>query len=384
MIPEYKEVTQTPNPYENLYALREPTNKVRSLDDNVKSVLNSVKIKQMVQAWRDQGKTIKYEDLPGVMMIAPINQEMLQDIQRDVDAPHCARIGNPDTFNAKLTNLSVGILNSRGKFQSGNNQHTETLLGALAYFGLILKDGKPMPYDEYMNTPKPHLGFETDSVVHLRKQFGISNGKKSLPQSKMQELKNSVYTVRIDKDTSYPEDVEWERKLSIAESYGVYPREAAATGYANSFSHLVDFLSMDDEAIKMACKWQSRYFHYTSVSSFVWFMFKQAVSQFKKSKLSITDEMLSDIAGIIQGYFGEPETFFQALKRAHADYTENFYGEKTTWDPSCQAPIIFQLYQRLGGKDKIPAPFAKSYNGLTNADPCLVDFFDKALVDKYV
>jgi hypothetical protein len=42
------------------------------------------------------------------------------------------------------------------------------------------------------------------------------------------------------------------------------------------------------------------------------------------------------------------------------------------------------LYQRLGGKDKIPAPFAKSYSGLTNADPCLVDFFDKDLVDKYV
>lgn len=384
MIPEYKEVIQTPNPYENLYPLKEPSNKVKTVDENVKTFVSSYTGKRVLQQWEDLGKTINYEDLPGVLTVSPDHQQFLLDIQRLLDSPHASKILNPDTFDPKLVNLSTGVLTSSGIFNSNNNQHTETILAALAFRGLILKDGKPMPYDEYMSTARAVIGFETDNASHLRKGFGISNGKGSKKQTKFQEMKGSAFTIRIDKDTSYPADVELERKLSIAESYKVYPKEQNTIGYPNSFSHISEFLSMDDEAIEMACKWQSKYFHYTTVSSFVWFMFKQAVSQFKKSKLSITDEMLHDIAGIIQGYFGDPESFFQALKRAHSDYTKNYYGEESNWDPSCQAAIIFQLYQRLGGKDKIPTPFAKSYDGLTSKDAWLVDFFDEELVDKYV
>ena len=337
-----------------------------------------------ILSWNDLGKTINYEDLPGVMSISPGLQRFLLDIQRNFDSPHAAKILNPDTFDPKLVNLSTGVLTSRGIFNSNNNMHTENILAALAFKGLILKDGKPMSYAEYMSTPKAVIGFETDNASHLRKGFGIANGKGSKKQTQFQKLKGSRFIVQIDKDTSYPEDVEWDRKLSIAESYKVYPKEQNTPGYPNSFSHVSEFLNMSEEAIDMACKWQSTYFHYTTVSSYVWFMFKQGVSQFKTSKLSITDEMLHDIAGIIQGYFGEPESFLQALKRAHSDYTENYYGEKSNWDPSCQAAIIFQLYQRLGGKDKIPSPFAKSYAGLSSADPWLVDFFDEELVAKYV
>jgi hypothetical protein len=176
--------------------------------------------KKTIKAWVTEGKQFDMDRLPKVSMEKLGVLDIDEDIQRELDEKHCAnRIANPAVFDPALLQPVICIKTSAGKFISIDAQHTVSTIAGLIDAGRVpnVTDWKEFEY--------PFTYIETNNLAYARKAFSILNGKGKKKQSQYQQLRNSVFVIRIDKDKSDKDDVEVEKMVAMAEKHNCFPVE---------------------------------------------------------------------------------------------------------------------------------------------------------------
>ena len=318
----------------------------------------------------NQSKQFDLSRLPKVSMEKLGVLDIDEDIQRALDDKHCAnKIADPSVFDPALLQPVVCIKTSKGKFISIDTQHTVSTIAGLIDAGLVPghSDWKEFQY--------PFTYIETDSLSYARKAFGILNGKGKKKQSAYQQLRNSVFVIRIDKDRSDQEDVDIEKKVSIAESYNCFPVEVDSdlAKYPGTFSNIATFKTLNYGEIEEACKWHNDYFHCDPLHVSVFFIFRDLCREFASAKIKLTPKLLEELAALVQNLFINMPQFQESVTEAHRRWTEKRYGYQANWDDDAYACALVQLYLYFGGKAKIAPTLTDRFDGL-------IEFFDEDLL----
>ena len=134
---QYLDVPRLPNPMRNVNELQGGTKSVVTLQDRVDQLANSHKWKKAVQILQESDWEFDLTRLPQVKMIRLGDILLDEDIQRILDAPHCAGIINPKSFDPALLTVLQCIKTSKGEFISIDGQHTASVLAGLIVAGLL-------------------------------------------------------------------------------------------------------------------------------------------------------------------------------------------------------------------------------------------------------
>jgi hypothetical protein len=306
-----------------------------------------------------------------------VSMEMLgvldidEDIQRALDDKHCAnKIANPTLFDPALLQPVVCIKTSKGKFISIDTQHTVSTIAALIDAGFVpgVTDWKTFEY--------PFTYIETDNLAYARRAFGILNGKGKKKQSAYQDLRNAVFTIRIDKDKTDDEEVALEKKVAIAEKYNCFPVEVGSdlSKYPGTFTNIATFQTLKDDELEISCSWHNQYFHYENVHVSLFFIFRDLCRQFESAKLKLTPTLQEELAALVQNLFGNLSQFQESVTEAHRRWTTKRYGYQANWDDDAYACALIQLYQYFGGKEKVAPTLTDQFDGL-------IEFFDEDILN---
>jgi hypothetical protein len=292
-------------------------------------------------------------------------------IQRDLDDKHCAnKIANIDLFDPALLQPVICIKTSKGKFISIDAQHTAATVAALIDAGFVpgVTDWREFEYAFWY--------IETDNLAYARKAFGILNGKGKKKQSQYQQLRTSVYVVRIDKDRTDPEDVEVENMVSIAEKHNCFPVEEDSDllKHPGTFSNVSIFKTLTASELEIACEWHNKYFHYEGIHVNLFFIYRDLCREFGAAKMVMTDKFKEELAALIQNLFGNLAQFAESCKEAHRLYTTKQHGYPGNWHDDAYACALVQLYQKFGGKEKIAPTLLDRFDDL-------VEFFDEDIMN---
>lgn len=367
---KYETIQRRPNPMAKINPLKRGTGKTVNLQDRVDTLNKSAAWKKTIRAWNSQSKEFDLSRLPKVSMEKLGILDIDEDIQRALDDKHCAnKIADPSVFDPALLQPVVCIKTSKGKFISIDTQHTVSTIA-----GLI--DAKLVPgYTDWKEFRYPFTYIETDSLSYARKAFGILNGKGKKKQSAYQQLRNSVFVIRIDKDCSDQEDVDIEKKVSIAESHNCFPVEEGSdlSKYPGTFSNIATFKTLNEDELEVACKWHDTYFHCDPLHVSVFFIFRDLCREFSSAKIKLTPKLLEDLAALVQNLFINMPQFQESVTEAHRRWTEKRYGYQANWDDDAYACALVQLYQHFGGKEKIAPTLTDRFDGL-------IEFFDEDLL----
>lgn len=367
----YQDVVRKPNPMANINPLARGTGKVVSLQDRVDQLVRSAKWRKTMQRWKDRGMKVDLSRMPKVSLEWLGLLLIDEDIQRLLDDAHCAnKIADPDLFDPALLQTIQCIKTSDGKFISIDSQHTASVIAALIYYGFM--DG----VSDWKKFKFPFQYIETDNLAFARKAFGVLNGKGKKKQSAYQQLRNSIFVVRIDKDTSDQEDVDLERRVSIAEKNGCYPVEEGSDllKYPGTFSNIATFKTLNDEELELACSWHDSYFHYENIHASLFFIWRDISREFYSARIKVSDKLQLELAALVQSLFGNLSQFASSAKEAHSRWTVKKYGYKAAWDDDAYACSLLQLYVRFGGKEKIAPTILDRFDGI-------IDFFDTDIMD---
>lgn len=373
----YQSVTRKPNVMRVRNPLKRGTGKTATLAERVATLENSRNWNNRIEQWREIGKQFNINSMPKIGKFKLGLLEIDEDIQRSLDATHCSKIADPDTFMEQLLQCMICILNSEGKLISIDSQHTGSVIAGLISAGLA--EG----VEDWREFEVPVLYVETDSLAFARRAFSILNGKGKKKQSKYQELRNAVFCVRLDGDTSDPDEVLLEKKVSIAENYDCYPVEAGTKQLPGTFSHIVSFNSLDLETTELVCDWHNTYFHNVPIDSSVFVMFRDMAKEFKAAKVDLSNDLLCELAGMIQSIFADPAEFKATVERAHTDWGQTVYGYKIPWSDDAEACLLLQLYKRLGGAYNVPRTMLDRYSASGN-NPGIIDFVDEDIQGLFV
>ena len=255
----YESVVKKPNPMVKINPLKRGSGKTVSLQDRVDTLNKSAAWKKTTKLWAAMNKEFDLTRLPKVSMEPLGVLDIDEDIQRQLDEKHCANtIANPLVFDPALLQPVVCIKTSDGRYISIDTQHTVSTIAGLIDAGL-------MPGHTDWNTfLYPFTYIETDNLAYARRAFGILNGKGKKKQSAYQQLRNSVFIVRIDKDKTDEDDVNLEKKVSIAEKNNCFPVEADSdlAKYPGTFTNIATFKTLSNDEVEVACEWHNSYFHY--------------------------------------------------------------------------------------------------------------------------
>lgn len=368
---KYEDVVRKPNPMSKINPLKRGTGRTVSLQDRIDTLNNSAAWKKTIKAWTANKKTVDISRMPKVAMAKLGQIEIDEDIQRQLDDKHCAtKIANPELFDPALLQTLQCIKTSKGKFKSVDGQHTASTIGALISAGFFkgVKDWKEFEF--------PIQYIETDNLAFARRAFSILNGKGKKKQSVYQQLRNSVFIVRIDKDTTDEEDVELERKVSIAEANNCFPVELDSdlAKYPGTFTNIATFKTLSDDELKVSCAWHNKYFHYENVHVSLFFIFRDLCRQFDSAKIKLTPKLQEELAGLVQNLFGNLAQFQESVTEAHRRWTTKRYGYQANWDDDAYACALIQLYQHFGGKEKVAPTLLDHFDGL-------IEFFDEDILN---
>jgi len=358
---DYQDVARKPNPMRVLNPLAKASNVVVDLLDRVDTLERSNAWKRLIKLWQEQGKMLDPNLLPKVARMGLGKLDIANDIQRQLDAGHCANtIADPTKFMEQLVQALNCVVTSDGKWLSIDGQHTATVISALIRAGLV----KGVDADSWRDFEVNVLYVETDDLAFARKAFGILNGKGKKQQSAYSNLRTSVYVVRIDKNTDDEEDVKIERKVAIAEKYDCYPVEinSSLSKHPGTFTNVGIFKARSDEVIEEACKWHNTYFHQDSIHVSLFFMFDELA----KNKAKLTDKFLRELAGLIQNIFVDLDGYAEAVKEAFRKFTKKQYGEEMNWRDDAYIVGLLQLYKELGGTERVPQLLLDTYSDLHN------------------
>jgi hypothetical protein len=368
---KYQPVVHTPNPMANINPLKRGSGKTVNLQDRVDTLNKSAAWKKTIKAWRNADKEFDLSRLPTVSMECLGVVDIDEDIQRALDEKHCANtIANPAVFDPALLQPVVCIKTSAGKFISIDAQHTVSTIAALIDAGLVpgVNDWRTFKYSfSYL---------ETDSLSYARKAFGILNGKGKKKQSAYQQLRNSVFVIRIDKDISDPEDVELEEKVSIAEKYDCFPVEEGSSllKYPGTFSNIATFKTLNTKEIELACNWHNTYFHYENVHVSLFFIFRDISRDFHSAKFTVSKKLQEELAALIQNLFGSLSQFSESAKEAYGKWHMARHNYKGDWKDDAYVCALLQLYQHFGGKEKIAPALVDQFDDL-------IKFFDEDIMN---
>lgn len=367
---EYEEVVRKPNPMAKINPLAQSKSKMVTLQDRVDSLNKSAAWKKTVKAWKDQGKQFDLDRLPKVSMEELGSLWIEELIQRALDEKHCAnKIANPVVFDPALLQTIQCIKTSKGQFISIDGQHTVSTIAALIDAGLIPNN------TDWRKFKFAFQYIETDNLAFARRAFGILNGKGKKKQSGYQQLRNDVFVVRIDKDTTDEDEVAVEKKVKIAELNNCFPVEEDSDllKYPGTFSNIATFKTLSAEEIEIACAWHNRYFHFDGVHVSLFFIFRDVCREFDSAKLPITDKLKEELAALVQNLFGTLSQFQESVTEAHRRWHEKRYGYKGNWNDDAYACALIQLYQKFGGKEKVAPTLLDRFDDL-------IDFFDEDLL----
>jgi hypothetical protein len=256
------------------------------------------------------------------------------------------------------------IKTSKGQFISIDGQHTVSTIAALIDAGLI------SGYTDWREFKFAFQYIETDNLAFARRAFGILNGKGKKKQSGYQQLRNDVFVVRIDKDTSDEDEVGIEKKVKIAETHNCFPVEEDSDllKYPGTFSNIATFKTLSEDEIKTACEWHNNFFHYEGVHVSLFFIYRDLCREFDSAKLPITDTLKQELAALVQNLFGNLSQFQESVTEAHRRWHEKRYGYKGNWNDDAYACALLQLYKHFGGQEQIAPNITDRFDGL-------IDFF---------
>jgi hypothetical protein len=368
---KYQTVARKPNPMKTINPLKQTASKTVTLQDRIDTLQKNAAWKKTIKAWTAKSRKINASRIPKVEMVALGEIEIDEDIQRQLDEKHCAnKIANPDLFDEALLQTLQCIKTSKGKFKSIDGQHTASVIAALIIGGFFegVDDWKDYKFSvQYV---------ETDNLAFARRAFGILNGKGKKPQSAYQQLRNSVFIVRKDKDKTDTSDVEIERKVSIAEKNNCYPVEAGSNLaiHPGTFSNIATFKTLTDKQLSLACAWHNKYFHYESLHVSTFFIFRDIEKSFSAAKLPVSTKLQEELAALVQNLFGNLSQYQESVTEAHRKWTENRYGYKVPWEDDAYACALLQLYRKFSGSEKIPPSMLDRFEDI-------VDFFDEDILN---
>ena len=366
----YKDVVRKPNPMNTINPLKRGTGRVVSLKDRVDTLNKSASWKKTIKAWKEDNKQFDLSRFPKFSMEKLGVLDIDEDIQRALDDKHCAnKIANPKLFDPALLQPMICIKTSNGKFISIESQHTGASTAGLIDAGLV------PGHTDWREFKYPFLYIETDNLAFARKAFSILNGKGKKKQSQYQQLRNSVFVVRIDKDTTDEEDVALEEMVSMAEKHNCFPVEESSDllKYPGTFTNISTFTSLSINEIDVSCGWHDVYFHYENVHVSLFFIFRDLCREFESAKIALTPLLLKELAALVQNLFGNLSQFSESVKEAHRRWHEKQYGYKGAWNDDAYACALIQLYQKFGGKEKVAPTLLDRFNDL-------IDFFDEDIL----
>jgi hypothetical protein len=360
----------------NLNPLARSSGRRVTLEDRLRKLEDSNSWQRTVRAHVKAARKFRSGLIPRIALVRLGDIIIDEDVQRALDEKHCANTIGGDLFNERYLQPVFAALNSAGEYVSIDSQHSTTTVAGLINAGLFddIQDWRELEY--------PTLYVETDDLSFARKAFGIVNGKGKKRQSKYNELRNAVFCVRIDGNTEDLDDVIAERKVSIAESYDCYPVETGSglSKYPGTFTHISLFELATEEQLEAAFSWHNRYFHVDSVHASLFPIFRDIVRDFKSARMEFTPELALEIAGLIQGVFGDLEQFGQAAMQARTRWHTKRYGYEGNWSDDQYAVVLFQLYVKMGGTGQIPLVLLdKYYDPKTNTG--IADFLADEILD---
>jgi len=363
---KYLEVVRKPNPMTTINPLKRGKGRTVDLQDRVDKLNKNAAWKKTIKKWTEGQKLFDLDRMPKVSMEELGMLDIDEDIQRELDEKHCAnKIANPDLFDPALLQPVICIKTSKGKYISIDTQHTVSTIAALIDAGLVpgVTNWKEFKYAFWY--------IETDNLAYARKAFGILNGKGKKKQSQYQQLRTSVFVVRIDKDTSDQEDVEAEQMVSIAEKHTCFPVEEDSDllKYPGTFSNVSIFKTLSANELETACEWHNKYFHYEGIHVNLFFIYRDLCREFGAAKLPITDQLKEELAALVQCLFGNLAQFAESCKEAHRLHHKARHGYQGNWNDDAYACALVQLYCKFGGQEKIAPTLLDRFDGL-------VDFFD--------
>lgn len=368
---QYQEVVRKPNPMTTINPLARGSGKTVSLQDRVDTLNKSAAWKKTVKAWQGQNKTFDLTRLPKVSMEKLGVLDIDEDIQRALDDKHCANtIANPEVFDPALLQPVICIKTSQGKFISIDAQHTVSTIAGLIDAGLVPNN------TDWTQFEYPFTYIETNNLAYARRAFSLLNGKGKKKQTQYQQLRNSIFIIRIDKDRSDDDDVEIEKKVAAAERNICFPVEVNSdlNKHPGTFSNIATFKTMTEDEVELACGWHNTYFHYEQLHVSTFFIFRDLARQFKSARLTVTPVLLEELAGLVQSLFGNLSQFQESVTEAYRKWTKERWGYELPWDDKVYACALLELYKHFGGSEKVAKGLFGQYDGL-------VDFFDQDILN---
>jgi len=372
VIPVYQDVVRKPNILRTRNPLKHTVSNIVPLSARLADLQSSKEWQKLVKEYQVGAIMLNPDLRPRVAMVK-LGQLMIdEDIQRALDAKHCAKkIAAVNLFDERLLQV-VYCVKTPGKdeYCAVDGQHTATTVAALIDAGLFVGEA------DWREVEIAVLYIETDNKAFARKAFALINGKGKKKISPWYEHRTKVMSVRIDGSTD-EEDVSAERKQAICEKYDCYPvdGESAFVGKPGTFTHM-QALNLPDEVVELACKFHNDYFHYDAIDGSLWFMMDDIYKSFKAAKINITEEFLAELAGILQGYFAGLYEFHQSVHAAHTRWGKHTYGYEVPWQDDSIAATLVMLYKKLGGTQKIPQPMLDRFEKI-------LDFIDDDIKDLY-
>lgn len=366
----YEEVVRKPNPMVEINPLKRGKGRTVNLQDRVDKLNKNAAWKKTTKLWTAMNKTFDLTRFPQVSMEPLGALDIDEDIQRELDEKHCAnRIANPAVFDPALLQPVICIKTSKGKFISIDAQHTVSTVAGLIDAGLMpgVTDWKEFKF--------PFMYIETNNLSYARKAFSILNGKGKKKQSQYQQLRNSVFVIRIDKDRSDEDDVKVEKLVAAAESHLCFPVEEDSTllKHPGTFSNISTFKSLSINEIDTACGWHDKYFHYEGVHVSLFFIYRDLCREFGSAKIPLSEKLQEELAAMIQKLFGNLSQFQESVTEAHRRWHQKSYGYKGSWNDDAYACALIQLYQKFGGKEKVAPTLLDRFDNL-------IEFFDEDIM----
>lgn len=354
---QYQDVVRRPNPMNNINPLARSSGKQATYGDRVEQLENSNLWQKSVRAHEAAGRTFDVNLIPQIAKV-PLGEIIIdEDIQRGLEVKHCSNTIGGAKFDPRyLSTLICAKSPTTGKYISIDGQQSGSTVASMVHAGLFnTNDWKTLEY--------PVQYVVTDDLSFARKAFGIVNGKGKLKQSLFNELRNSIFCIRIDGNTEDPDDVQALRKVEIGEKYDCYPVEinSKLTKYPGTFTHISLFNLATEEALESAFSWHNEYFHMDGVHASVFPLFRDIIRDFKSAKIEFTDKLARELAAMIQSLFGDMTEFGQAAMAARTAWHNARYGYEGNWSDDQYAAVLFQLYVKLGGEENVPLVLLDKY-----------------------
>ena len=364
----YEEVPIKPNPMVNINPLARGSGKVVTLEDRLNKLKKSKVWQKQMQLWKNRTFRFDLSRLPKVEMVRLGDITIDEDIQRALDEKHCAnKICNIDLFDPALLQCLQCIKRNDGQFVSIDGQHTGSVIAGLIDAGFIEGDWRDFKFQvQYI---------DTDDLAFARRAFQTLNGKGKKKQSAYQSLRNDVYIIRIDKDTSDEQEVATERQVAIAEKNNCFPVEenSPLNKYPGTFTNIATFKTLTDEETQLSCSWHNKFFHYENIHTALFYIFRDLNREYASAKIQISERLKSELAGLIQKLFGNLSQFAESTKEAHRKWGTKRYGYPPKWDDDAYMCGLIGLYKKFNGKEDIPPSILDRMDDL-------VEFYDEDIL----